>query len=439
MLLLAFYFLQVIPEFLDFLFLFGRQEQAVDLYFSAFRQNSRLHTQEQGLTIPEWSWSGFELQLCYGLKSVEPSAGQTASSWSIRHYAIHHTFDIVYVRTSWILIKGNKDMESRIRAATNTCKPNEFSSFDKTDDAFVAALGVHLLLCAWSAENWRWYIKSLEQDLDRLTHGAMTKNADIPVNPRVGNDVIQSLTHRDTQRTQGTQRNRTFSFPRTLSRSGTQASDTITMTAIPQKATFTTPHGKKQPLPPGMKGPALDGPEKPVRLNSLGQQEFFFSDLQDVYDLEEKANETVSILKLNLSVMTQLKEYYVNLFSTSSVHTKLDSLKEKCQYNLDHFRSRIDQTQSDLNFQILRVEALLRKLIERKALLHALLDFENTQVNRQLAFHTKVVNRNMMGMTRDMGKLARKTKIETVSMKIITLVTLVFLPGTFVARRQTLL
>lgn len=368
MLLLAFYFLQVIPEFLDFLFLFGRQEQAVDLYFSAFRQNSRLHTQEQGLTIPEWSWSGFELQLCYGLKSVEPSAGQTASSWSIRHYAIHHTFDIVYVRTSWILIKGNKDMESRIRAATNTCKPNEFSSFDKTDDAFVAALGVHLLLCAWSAENWRWYIKSLEQDLDRLTHGAMTKNADIPVNPRVGNDVIQSLTHRDTQRTQGTQRNRTFSFPRTLSRSGTQASDTITMTAIPQKATFTTPHGKKQPLPPGMKGPALDGPEKPVRLNSLGQQEFFFSDLQDVYDLEEKANETVSILKLNLSVMTQLKEYYVNLFSTSSVHTKLDSLKEKCQYNLDHFRSRIDQTQSDLNFQILRVEALLRKLIERKAL-----------------------------------------------------------------------
>ncbi|KAL9032469.1 MAG: hypothetical protein Q9214_007957, partial [Letrouitia sp. 1 TL-2023] len=355
------------PEFLDFLFLFGRQEQAVDLHFSAFRQNSRLHTQEQGLTIPEWSWSGFELQLCYGLKSVEPSAGQTASSWSIRHYAIHHTFDIVYVRTSWILIKGNKDMESRIRAATSTCKPNEFSSFDNIDSAFVAALGVHLLLCAWSAENWRWYIKSLEQELDRLTHGAMIKNADIPVNPRVGNDVIQSLTRRDTQRTQGTHR-RTFSFPRTLSRSGTQASDAIAMPAIPQKATFTTPRGKKQPLPPGRKEPALDEPEKTVRLNSLGQQEYSFSDLQDVYDLGEKVNETVSILKLNLSVMTQLKEYYVNIFSTSSVHAKIDSLKEKCKHNLDHFRGSIDQTQSDLNFQILRVETLLRNLIERKAL-----------------------------------------------------------------------
>lgn len=368
MLLLAFYFLQIIPEFLDFLFLFGRQEQAMDLYFSAFRQNSRMHTQEQGLTIPGWSWSGFELQLCYGLKSVEPSAGQTALPWSIRHYAIHHTFDIVYVRTSWILIKGNKDIENRIRAATSTRTPNEFSSFDNINSAFVAALGIHLLLCAWSAENWRWYIKSLEQELDRLTHGVKTKNADIPMNPRVGQDVIESFTRRDTQRTQGTPRNRTFSFPRTLSRSGTQASDTVAMTAVPQKATFTTLRGKKQPLPPGMKGPASDGPEKPVRLNSVGQQEFSFADLQDVYDLEEKANETVSVLKLNLSVMTQLKEYYVNLFSTSSVHANLDSLKEKCQYNLDHFRGRIDQIQSDLNFQTLRVEALLRKLIERKAL-----------------------------------------------------------------------
>ncbi|KAI4211270.1 MAG: hypothetical protein LQ351_005954 [Letrouitia transgressa] len=385
----------------------------MDLYFSAFRQNSRMHTQEQGLTIPGWSWSGFELQLCYGLKSVEPSAGQTALPWSIRHYAIHHTFDIV--------------------AATSTRTPNEFSSFDNINSAFVAALGIHLLLCAWSAENWRWYIKSLEQELDRLTHGVKTKNADIPMNPRVGQDVIESFTRRDTQRTQGTPRNRTFSFPRTLSRSGTQASDTVAMTAVPQKATFTTLRGKKQPLPPGMKGPASDGPEKPVRLNSVGQQEFSFADLQDVYDLEEKANETVSVLKLNLSVMTQLKEYYVNLFSTSSVHANLDSLKEKCQYNLDHFRGRIDQIQSDLNFQTLRVEALLRKLIERKALLHALLDFENTQVNRQLALHTKVANRNMMAMTSDMGKLARKTKTETVSMKIITLVTLVFLPGTFVA------
>ena len=36
-------------------------------------------------------------------------------------------------------------------------------------------------------------------------------------------------------------------------------------------------------------------------------------------------------------------------------------------------------------------------------------------------------------MTRDMGDIAYKTKTETVSMRIITLVTLFFLPGTFVS------
>lgn len=36
-------------------------------------------------------------------------------------------------------------------------------------------------------------------------------------------------------------------------------------------------------------------------------------------------------------------------------------------------------------------------------------------------------------MTEDMNDIARKTKIETVSMKVITLVTMFFLPGTFIS------
>jgi len=36
-------------------------------------------------------------------------------------------------------------------------------------------------------------------------------------------------------------------------------------------------------------------------------------------------------------------------------------------------------------------------------------------------------------MTTDMNDIARKTKIETVSMKVITVVTLFFLPGTFIS------
>lgn len=40
---------------------------------------------------------------------------------------------------------------------------------------------------------------------------------------------------------------------------------------------------------------------------------------------------------------------------------------------------------------------------------------------------------NMEKSTKDMHEIAQKTKQETVSMRIITLVTLFFLPGTFIS------
>lgn len=45
------------------------------------------------------------------------------------------------------------------------------------------------------------------------------------------------------------------------------------------------------------------------------------------------------------------------------------------------------------------------------------------------------MTRDMQNLTKQMHDIARKTKQETVSMKIITLVTLFFLPGTFISVR----
>ena len=39
----------------------------------------------------------------------------------------------------------------------------------------------------------------------------------------------------------------------------------------------------------------------------------------------------------------------------------------------------------------------------------------------------------MIYMTGDMGDIALKAKVETVSMKVVTVVTLFFLPGTFIS------
>lgn len=48
------------------------------------------------------------------------------------------------------------------------------------------------------------------------------------------------------------------------------------------------------------------------------------------------------------------------------------------------------------------------------------------EANKHLAQKTQVV-------THEMHEIAKKTERETVSMKIITLVTLFFLPGTFIS------
>ena len=55
------------------------------------------------------------------------------------------------------------------------------------------------------------------------------------------------------------------------------------------------------------------------------------------------------------------------------------------------------------------------------------------QASRLFAQKAQQSTNNMEDMTRDMHQIAQKTKQETVSMRIITLVTLFYLPGTFIS------
>lgn len=72
-------------------------------------------------------------------------------------------------------------------------------------------------------------------------------------------------------------------------------------------------------------------------------------------------------------------------------------------------------------------------LLANSPQLHAILQHRNMEANNRLAQEAKVSAKKMEEMTEDMHDIARKTKVETVSMRIITLVTLFFLPGTFIS------
>jgi hypothetical protein len=65
--------------------------------------------------------------------------------------------------------------------------------------------------------------------------------------------------------------------------------------------------------------------------------------------------------------------------------------------------------------------------------LYGILQFQEIESSKALALRAQESAENMELMTKDMHILALKTKSETVSMRIITLVTLFFLPGTFIS------
>ncbi len=364
--MLAFTYFQVMPEFLDFLFAFGKQVHAQDLYCSGFRQLTCLTKSEVGLCIPELGWSGRGYQVCYSLKSVEKSGIQQDWPWSVRHCAAHHSFDIATVRSTWIIIKGDQLMERRINSATSDRGPTEFSSFQTIEKAFAAGLATHLLLCDWSTENWRWYIKFLEDKLQEMTRETITINADVPLSPGAEADYFTMQPRQMTSKTKRTTKSSFSVFSRERIQSNENFELLLDKKPLPPSRTYTNPDGVKQPLPPGF---TMDGSQSPrpetLPYENYGQQQFSFSDLQKTQDIEEKANETALVIRLNLNVISQMRRYYQSIVQSREFP---NDLSHKCIGEMARFGCRIDDIESDMQLQILRVEALIQLLAERKTL-----------------------------------------------------------------------
>ena len=368
----AFTYFQVMPEFVDFLLLFGQQEHAPDLYCSGFYQRTCLAGVELGTKADTRKWSGRDLQVCYSLKSVEPSPSQRHWPWSIRHCAVHHSFDAENIRSTWLIIKGNTLIEKRVKSITSEkAAPIGKSAFETIEKAFGASLTTHLILCDWSSENWRWYIKFLEERFEKLTGESITTNADVPVN------MVNRSDHNKLRRSDTPNTVQTKSSHRILSFSSSVRVPTQTFANRPMTPTereppvqmYQNPSGKKQPMPPGSPGWKGDIPQTPnspsIKRDKYGQQIFSFEDLQDIQHLKEKVNETVLVLKLNLNVIMQVKQYYMSIIESNELP---ENIRSGCKWDMVSFGRRIDGITKTLELHILRAESLIRSLTDRKTL-----------------------------------------------------------------------
>lgn len=403
MLVSALSYHQVMPAFLDFLFPFGRQEYPQDFHFSGFRHRSHLREVDRGLQIPELGRSGKDLQLCYSLKSVESSKSQEEWPWSIRQTAIYHSFDFESGRTVWIIVKGNRLMRNRIKQATG---PNKRSClFDTPSRAFSAALSAHLVYCDWSAENWRWYINFLEEQLQTSTRHMLRTSVDRPPSPPSAPEMPKRVNTMPLVKRQWTNLSSDIKAPLDKIRRAVtfkQQEKTLPSLEKPQTTSANTPHRR------------------------IDQQNFQFSDLQNTQHIEEKANETLLILRMNKKILTELKEYYYSIFGSQH---RPEYLKADCEGDISSFKDRVASVINDLQMQESRLEALLQLLADRKALLYGILNYQNVLANKYLGEKSRVSAGKMENMTRQMHKIAVKTEKETVSMRIITLVTLFFPTG----------
>lgn len=162
---------QVMPSYIDFLCVFGSQDEPRDLRFASFREQTLISEPARGPAVEALGRSGRQFQICYNLKAANcTSSANTkvqAKQWSIRQVAIHHQFDVKTGTTLWIVTKGDKEIKNRIEDLTGPDGRPEDTDFSTPEECFKRTLGAHMVYCHWSAEDWRAYVQWLEEYIDR--------------------------------------------------------------------------------------------------------------------------------------------------------------------------------------------------------------------------------------------------------------------------------
>lgn len=131
-------------------------------------------------------------------------------------------------------------------------------------------------------------------------------------------------------------------------------------------------------------------------------------ELGDIADLQywrDNANQAVMLLDANIEILNSLRKFYVNLMNRADFPT---SLKTDCEHDLDVFLSQLDEIMKDLQRQLGRAKLIINIVNDRKELVLQHLQAQTEQLNRNLGREAAV-------------------------MRIITIVTLLYLPSTFVS------
>lgn len=155
---------------------------------------------------------------------------------------------------------------------------------------------------------------------------------------------------------------------------------------------------------------AVDG----LRGHGYAHKEYEPWDIQDLQHWQDKTNEVVMVLEANANILRSLHKFYTDVAVRKDFPT---TLRIACEDDLNTFLSQLESITDDFDMQIARAKLLVNIISDRKELVLQ-------HLQSQASERTEQLNKNL--------------EREAIVMRIITIVTLLYLPATFVSVSDTI-
>ena len=164
---------------------------------------------------------------------------------------------------------------------------------------------------------------------------------------------------------------------------------------------------------------AVYGPRGP----GYGHQEYRPHHVQELQRWTDDANQVVMVLESNCDVMTSLRSYYEGLKDNADF-----PLKSTCKNDVRHFAAQVDDMIYNFRMQISRAKLLVKIVSDRKELVRVLI-----LVKFKSLTWTQILQHLQSQASERMETVSYHMAREAIVMRIITIVTLIYLPATFVS------
>ncbi|RYP32958.1 hypothetical protein DL767_004974 [Monosporascus sp. MG133] len=420
----------VMPSFLEFIFTFKGRERPFAQAF--FRHENYLEEEDPAFSLPVLGRSSMLIQHAFNVLSVEKSTGP-GKSWPLRQTALYHAFDVRSGHSLWIVLKGDSLMRKRIPKAASQQPDMKPASMTTPARSLVACLHVHLIILEWSAENWGDFVDYLEE---KRTVNAIDARLAPVAEMTSPMQIAQIFSRKGTMDTTVSKQSTFYSqksspgrnsglpvsptspaFKRSLSNFFRRGSDlqTVQENSLPGE----------QATEDATAGDADEDTSNDFDLK------FSFDQFQRLTLLGDELEQGIISIEQNKEVLAEIQAQYETVLKSPAfkAHVRL----EECTGKVSTFFRRLRSIEREMDMHLVRLKALSRAIDSDKVVFDATLQYKSAKTSEYFAHSAKVSSGRMEHWTVQMHKIAVKTEQETISMHVITIFTLIFLPGTFLA------